>query len=118
MSFLTVDAETEGGEVVEALVSASEPPRMGEWFDYDGARLRRLPTVPNALVKKSVSDVVAYSLPRRKTVEKYGLTKAPRYDQNGFAVFDSRREVQEFASKHNDNPSNGGQIAWDPDGNE
>lgn len=118
MAFITIDAITEDNRRVEALVDSSDPPRIGEFFNYEGERLRRLPTVPHARVKKSIDAVVGYSLPRRKTVEKYGLTKAPRYNDRGFAVFDSRREVQEFCAKHNDNPSNGGQLAWDPDGNE
>lgn len=118
MAYITIDAITEDNERVEALVDSSDPPRIGDFFDYEGVRLRRLPTVPHARVKKSISEVVAYSLPRKKTVDKYGLAAAPRYNDRGFAVFDSRKEIAEFAAKHNDDPVNGGQIAWDPDGNE
>lgn len=117
MGWITVDVEDEQGRRGEALVPSEEPPRIGDWFDDEGRRVRRLPTRVAARVK-SVNQVVGYSLPRLKDVRKYGYAKAPRYNDRGFPVFDSQREVTEFISRNNDNPVNGGQLAWDPDGNE
>jgi hypothetical protein len=118
MIYMTIDAEDARGKRCEVLVDAANPPRIGDWFKEDGRKLRRLPSIPEARVKRSVSEVTAYQLPRLKDVEKYGYARAPRYNERGFAVFDSRREVNEYVSRHNDNPTHGGTIAWDPDGNE
>ena len=41
---------------------------------------------------------------------------APRYDSRGRPVFESRREVQEYAARVNDNPNEGYKLEWDPDG--
>ena len=118
MTWITIDVEDERGRVREALVDGSQPPRIGEWFDDEGERVRRLPARVQARVKKSISAVTGYQLPRLKDVERHGFARAPRYNDRGYAVFDSRKEVDDYVARYNDNPVNGGSIAWDPDGNE
>jgi len=119
MSYITVDAEDAEGRSVEVLVSASAPPRIGDEFEVDGVKLRRLPSMPIGKVRRDIEGVVGWSQPRLKTVTKHGLTRAPRYNERGFPVFNSRREVNEYVASYNDNEKNGGhRIAWDPDGNE
>lgn len=115
MGLITVDAEDENGTLHEVLVDSANPPKCGEWFEEDGMRLMRLPSLPNARVKNYTFK--SYQLPRRKDVAKHGYAKAPAYDKDGFAVFESKRQVSDYVAKHNEN-GKGGHIAWDPDGNE
>lgn len=118
MSYMTIDCVTESGEVREALVSSASPPRIGEWFkDDDGARVRRIHSQIFVTVKRSISEQRAWCIPRKHQLLP-GQTAAPSYDNKGVAVFDSQREINEYVSKHNDNPRNDRQLAWNPEGNE
>ncbi len=115
MTFITIDAVTEDGVQHEVLVRASEAPRIGDEFVEDGIRMQRVPSIPMPpRVKKY--EFVGYSLPNRKHAAAQGRTMAPRYDSRGRPVFESRREVQEYAARVNDNPNEGYKLEWDPDG--
>lgn len=116
MSYVVVDAEhVETGKVVELLCSNSV--QMGAKFkDDDGQEYIRVPSVPNARVKRY--SFTGYTLPRRGAAIEGGFALAKQYDHKGRAVFDSKAEVNEYMARHNDNPNNGTQISFDPDGND
>jgi len=117
MSLIKIDAEDESGRVFEVLVDRAEVPLTGDYFFYEGQTLRRIPSVPQRARVKQY-EFKGWSLPRKAAAVKQGRTLAPHYDERGVPVFTSRREMSEYVSAVNDNPNEGVQIQWDPDGNE
>lgn len=117
MSFITIDAEDADGQRIEVLVDRATAPRNGDTFEHEGQTLTRVISVPGRPRVKNYA-FVSNSLPRREHAAKSGFTRAPHYDSKGRAAFATRREMTEYVAQHNDNPINGNQLEWDPDGNE
>lgn len=117
MTYITIDAVDEEGRPCEVLLDRGAVPKNGEWFEDEGRRLQRVPSRVTGLRVKSY-DFVANSLPREHHARKNGFSLAPHYDAKGRAAFSTRRELEDYISRHNDNPTNGTQLDWDPDGNE
>ncbi len=115
MSFITIDAHDTKGRRVEVLVDASSPPAFGETFKDEGKTYVRVPSVPQKPRVKQYR-FIGHSLPNKKHALAQGRTLAKNYDDKGRPAFDSRREVQEYMAKFNDNPVEGHQLEWDPDG--
>ena len=110
MALILVDAEDVAtGKVVECLIDNSI--KFGEEFTEDGRTLRRIPTVPQGIVKDQ--EFQAWDMPFRDEVQAKGLTPAEHYTQDGVAAFSTAKGRREYAKKFNDDPSNGRQIAWD-----
>ena len=110
MTYIVVDAEDiETGKTVEAIVDNTEV-RIGDTFEENGRKLRRLPALLGARVKDE--PFITYRLPLEHHVEDGGFTRAPHY-VDGVAAFTSKRERQEYAAQHNDNPANGDRLEWD-----
>lgn len=116
MSYMTIDAVMEDGDHVEILIDRKDCPQMGEWFEYEDQWMVRVPSRPKVRVKRY--EFKGWSLPFRDSIKGTGLTEAPHYDDDGVPVFTTRKEMQEYAAKVNDNPAEGVQLQWDPDGNE
>ena len=117
MSYITIEAVDEDGGLHEVLVERDTAPKNGDWFEEEGQRLRRVPSIPQRARVKNY-HFVSSSLPREDHAAKSGFTRAPHYDEKGRAAFATRRELTEYVARHNDNPTNGTQLQWDPDGNE
>lgn len=111
MAFITVDAQDiKTGKVVEALIENTVP--IGGTFTEGGRTLRRLPSSPRSIIKGG-HDFLAWNLPFKDEVEERGLTPAEHYTKDGVAAFSTAKGRDEYAAKHNDNPSNGTQLDWD-----
>lgn len=116
MSWVTIDAVDKQGAGHEVLVSRAEMPAEGKWFEDEGRKLRRVPSGPRCRVK--TYEGLAYSMPRKKHAEKHGFAMFDEYTPEGVGVIKSRKSVAEYTARHNDNPQNGTQVSFDPDGNE
>jgi len=110
MSYITINAQDVGtGEVVEAIINNSDV-RIGDEFEENGRKLRRLPNTFATRIKDK--PFLAHGLPHEDAVEGTGFTRAPHY-VNGVPAFTSKAERSEYMAKHNDNPAHGDQIVWD-----
>jgi hypothetical protein len=116
MSWLTIDAVDAEGAEHEVLVSRAEVPAEGEWFMDEGRKLCRVPSSPRCRVKRY--EALAWSMPRKKHAEKHGFAKFDQYNDQGVGIISSRKAVAEYTARHNNNPQNGTQVAFDPDGND
>jgi hypothetical protein len=116
MSWITIDAVDKQGQAHEVLVEQAAAPAAGQWFSDGGRRLRRVPSSPRCRVKWY--EGLAYSMPRKKHAEKYGFAMFDEYTPQGVGIIKSRKSVTEYTARHNDNPQNGTQVAFDPDGND
>lgn len=114
MGYITVDAEDEFGAMREVLVDSANPPKIGDWFEDEGERVRRVPSAPEVRTFKYECD--SYQLPRLKDARKIGFPEAPHY-KDGRPAFDSKREIDNYVARHNAD-GRFGQIQWNPDGNE
>ncbi len=94
------------GDVVQKFFSMADAPEIGATVEIDGEPARRLPPrLAGASVKNY--EHVSYSIPRN-------CVHAPRLDDKGRAVFQSKRELKETIAKMNADPSWGGrQYHWD-----
>lgn len=117
MSYTHVDALDENGIRCEVFIARADMPEFGAWFEDEGRRYQRVPSMTKVHVTRT-NNIKAYDRPRKRHVEKLGLTPAPHYDSQGVAQFQSRREVNEYIAAVNDNPKEGRKLAWNPDGNE
>lgn len=115
MSWKSVELEdVESGERTWDLFPAAEMPGLGQEFEHEGRRVRRVLEAP----RREGVDVPGYEFvgwqhPTLKQVKERGLVRAPRYDAKGRPVFRSRREVNEYAARVNDNPAENRQITWE-----
>lgn len=116
MSWITIDAVDKQGRAHEVLVHRADVPSQGDWFQHDGRKLRRVPSTPKCRVKWY--EGLAYSMPRKKHAEKYGFAMFDEYNDAGVGILKSRKSVTEYTARHNDNPNNGTQVSFDPDGND
>lgn len=117
MAYTTILARDEQGNVDEVLFDGPEVPGFGEDFVQDGQAYTRVVSAPRLRVK-TYDQIVGWSVPRKKDAIKRGLPLAKHYDHRGRAIFNSRREINEFVARSNANPNSRREIAWDPDGNE
>lgn len=100
--------KTADGEIIEANFPLAKMPKVGSWVTIGGKRARRI--LSNSFDKNAMRGVrvtsyehEAMNMPHIS----HGRDPAvPRYSENGFPVFRTKREIQEFQAKRP-------QYAWD-----
>lgn len=117
MSYVTIDVQDVAtGEVFDELVLRSEMPEIGAEIDLeiDGVmrRVQRVLVPPQEHVVHKYESIVGWTLPTLNQAKRRGLVRAPRYDQKGRPVFNSRKEIADYQHRVNDS-GRGNQIAWE-----
>lgn len=85
-------------EPVELWFSMSDAPRIGDTIDVDGARLRRVVSIPQARVEGEIN----FKCWQVSGEEARG---AKHYDTDGCPVFTSKSEVRQFLQHQQENNS-------------
>lgn len=117
MSYVSVDFEdVETGVRFWDLCSRSEMPELGVEveLEVDGEmrRVRRIMSVPQQADVAYYEQITGWSQPTLKQAKAKGQTLAKHYDKHGRPVFTSRREINEYQAKANDNPNQGATLHW------
>lgn len=87
----TYEFEDEQGERVDVFLQMSEAPKIGEWVEYGGRRLRRIPSVP---VMPHIPDYTCTIRSQARWDPRY-----PRTDKQGHGVILNKQEHEEYKAK-------------------
>lgn len=96
---LYVFEDVKTGEIVEELLDLEDAPRIGETMRLNGRRLRRLPTVPQALVEPDYRHIAWQLRANEPGAPRYGKKGTP---EEGQPIFHSKKEILEFQAKNAD----------------
>lgn len=84
------------GDTVDLWFNPNDVPRIGETTQWEGAELRRVPTMNRAMVRRDMAHV---SHQLDDVWRGPGPDPAPHRDEKGRVVFHSNKEIREFEAK-------------------
>ena len=91
------DAKT--GEGVEEFMDSDCAPRIGSLVTINGRRLRRVASLPQALVEPDYRHVAWQLRANEPGAPRYGAKGTP---EEGQPIFNSKKEIREFQAKNAD----------------